>query len=86
MLTLTVAPGTPHWIYAGTSFGVMRSSDQGLKWEIVSNGLPYRSGVECVAVSPANRQHILAGTVVGLFETHDEGSDLAQGARRPPWG
>ena len=73
VLTLAVVPGTPPWIYAGTSFGVMRSSDQGIKWEIVSNGLPYRSGVECLAVSPANRQHIFAGTVAGLFETLDEG-------------
>ena len=73
VLTLTVAPGTPHRIYAGTSFGVMRSPDQGISWDIVSNGLPYRSNVECVAVSPADRQHILAGTVAGLFETHDEG-------------
>jgi photosystem II stability/assembly factor-like uncharacterized protein len=73
VLTLAVVPGTPPAIYAGTNFGVMRSSDQGIKWEIVSNGLPYRSGVECLAVSPANRQHIFAGTVAGLFETLDEG-------------
>ncbi len=69
------APQTvPGLVYAGTSLGLLRSYDRGTIWNVISAyGLPDRSIIASIAVSPSDKTHLFAGTSVGLFESLDGG-------------
>jgi photosystem II stability/assembly factor-like uncharacterized protein len=64
----------PEFVYAGTSIGLLRSSDQGDTWTVVSTqGLSAGVTIDALAISPSNKEHLMAGTAVGLFESHNGG-------------
>ena len=67
-------------VYAGGSMGVLRSVDSGLTWVASAAGLPMRATVQCLAVSPGNTRHLLAGTLGGLYESKDGGSTWRKAA------
>jgi photosystem II stability/assembly factor-like uncharacterized protein len=70
-LTKSANPGS---VYAGTSVGLLRSSDQGTTWSVISaQGLPAGATIEALAISPGNKEHLMAGTSVGLFESQNGG-------------
>jgi photosystem II stability/assembly factor-like uncharacterized protein len=60
-------------IFAGSHFGVLRSTDSGASWEFSSRGIPDHTIVECVAFAPGNEHHLFAGTSAGLYESRDSG-------------
>jgi photosystem II stability/assembly factor-like uncharacterized protein len=60
-------------IFAGSHFGVLRSSDSGATWEFSSQGIPDHTIVECVAFAPGKENHLFAGTSAGLYESRDSG-------------
>lgn len=68
-------PGTgTGLVYAGSSLGLLRSWDRGAIWNVVSSrGLPVRTPINSIAVSPADDKHLFAGTPVGLYESTDGG-------------
>jgi photosystem II stability/assembly factor-like uncharacterized protein len=64
----------PGNVYAGTSLGLLRTWDRGTTWNVISAyGLPSRVLIRAIAVSPSDREHLLAGTSVGLFESKNGG-------------
>jgi hypothetical protein len=69
------APSTdPGTIYAGSSLGLLRSWDRGTLWNVISSyGLPNRTVIQSIAVSPSNKDQIFAGTSVGLYESTNGG-------------
>ncbi len=72
---LAVSSAVPGVIYAGTSAGVLSSSDSGETWQVASvSGIPSGTDVESLAISPGEKGHIFAGTSAGLFESLDGGS------------
>jgi len=72
--SLAASKGSPEYVYAGTSLGLLRSSDKGMTWSVLSSkGLPAGTTIETLAISPSNREHLMAGTSVGLFESQDGG-------------
>ncbi len=74
--SLAVSKGNPEYVYAGTNLGLLRSSDKGTSWSVVSsNGLPAGSTIETLAISPGNNERLMAGTSVGLFESQNGGVD-----------
>jgi photosystem II stability/assembly factor-like uncharacterized protein len=74
--SLAVSKGDPAYVYAGTSLGLLRSSDQATSWSVVSSkGLPAGATIEALAISPGNKDRLMAGTSVGLFESENGGVD-----------
>lgn len=69
------APGTgTGLVYAGSSLGLLRSWDLGTIWNVVSSwGIPPRTAIESIAVSPADDKHLFAGTPLGLYESTNGG-------------
>lgn len=69
------APGTgTGLVFAGSSLGLLRSRDRGTIWNVVSTwGLPGRTAIESIAVSPTDDKHMFAGTTVGLYESTNGG-------------
>lgn len=58
--------------YAATGLGMLQTSNEGSSWQIMpSAGLPYRATVNCVAVSPADKNTLFAGTSAGLYVSRD---------------
>jgi len=55
--------------------GVLRSPDNGMTWVASAAGLPMRASVQCLAVSPGDSRHMFAGTMGGLYESKDGGSN-----------
>jgi photosystem II stability/assembly factor-like uncharacterized protein len=71
---LTAPKTNPGVVYAGTSLGLLRSYDRGTTWKVISAyGLPERVVIETLAVSPFDKEHLLAGTSVGMFESRNGG-------------
>ena len=65
---------SPGLIFAGSSLGVLRSWDQGTTWSVVSSfGLPERTRITSLAISPSNKDHLYAGTSAGLFDSMNGG-------------
>jgi photosystem II stability/assembly factor-like uncharacterized protein len=61
-------------VYAGTSLGLLRSWDRGTTWSVVSSyGMPERTAIHSIAVSPMDKDRLFAGTSAGLFESRDGG-------------
>jgi photosystem II stability/assembly factor-like uncharacterized protein len=61
-------------VYAGSSLGLLRSWDRGTIWNAISAyGLPNRTVIESIAVSPSDKDHLFAGTRVGLYESKNGG-------------
>jgi photosystem II stability/assembly factor-like uncharacterized protein len=58
-------------IYAGTDYGIYRSTDLGINWIPTNNGLT-NTNIVSLAVSDTN---IFAGTKNGVFLSKDEGTN-----------
>jgi photosystem II stability/assembly factor-like uncharacterized protein len=61
-------------LFAGTGFGVFRSTDSGANWTSVDNGLT-NPNVNALTVSGTN---LIAGTMGGVFRTSDYGTSWTQ--------
>jgi len=79
---LAIDPEVPSTVYCGTgegnSFwflgqGVLRSKDGGATWESLCTEPFTGHGFFDLLVDPANSQHLLAGTTIGLFASVDGG-------------
>lgn len=70
---LASAGGTPDLLYASSGrLGVLRSDDGGRNWSRTTT-VPGSRGVLALAVDPADRQTIYAGTEEGLSKSTDGG-------------
>ena len=77
-----VAPSSPDTVYAATSYnghdgGVYRSTNAGVDWALVAQGLP-RWGADGLAVDPEDSRLVLTATVRGLFRTTNGGDAWTQ--------
>jgi len=89
--TLAIAPRNPDIIYAGTGFrsnydghGIYKSTDGGLRWRPINNGLPvddmYLGGyyVQAIAIDPTDSQTVYIGGYSGLYKSTDGGASWSQ--------
>jgi Tol biopolymer transport system component len=79
---LAIDPISPNTIYAGTSsFGVFKSSDGGVNWVQVNNGLvttsPFAQTIRTLAIDPASPSTVYAGSFSGAFKTTNGGASWA---------
>jgi photosystem II stability/assembly factor-like uncharacterized protein len=61
-------------IFAGTHFGVLRSTDSGATWQFSSRGIPDHTIVQSLVSAPGKENHLLACTSAGLYESRDAGN------------
>ncbi len=80
---LAFDPGNPAIVYAGTGEGnayssqgqgILRSTDGGTTWALLTAGPFTGKGFYRLIVDPANGQHLLAATTAGLHESTDGGA------------
>ena len=67
---LAVTPD--NYIFAGTDFGIYRSSNFGAGWNQVGTGVINTNTIRALAVNPEG--YIFVSTAVGVFESTDNGS------------
>jgi photosystem II stability/assembly factor-like uncharacterized protein len=73
---LAAAPSDPKIIIAGTLEGVLRSSDNGVHWKLISPaGSTEIHEVESIAIDPSNPQIIYAGTWHLPWKSSDGGAN-----------
>jgi photosystem II stability/assembly factor-like uncharacterized protein len=66
-------PGTPTTLYAGTQYGIFKTTDSGATWVSASAGLPQPSFVHAIVVDPGNSQIVYAGAS-DVFKSSDGGA------------
>jgi photosystem II stability/assembly factor-like uncharacterized protein len=72
--SLVINPSTPAILYAGTLCGVFKSTDDGLNWIPVNNGLP-EILIYALAMDPLDPKNLYAGTDQdGIYKTVDGGN------------
>lgn len=79
VVTLAMDPTRPSILYAGTSGGVYKSTDQAAHWEKVNNGLvppemvktSRALNVTSIVVDPYDPDTVYAATLSGLYKTTD---------------
>jgi photosystem II stability/assembly factor-like uncharacterized protein len=76
---LSVVPGSPRAVYAGTeSGGVFKTTNGGDTWLAVGAGLP-GAGIAALSVHPADPRTVYAGTRgAGLFKSADGGASWSE--------
>jgi tetratricopeptide (TPR) repeat protein/photosystem II stability/assembly factor-like uncharacterized protein len=67
---LAINPLTPSTLYAGTSAGVFKSTDDSKKWRPVNAGLP-ACVVNVLVIDPLSPDTLYAGTSAGLYKSTD---------------
>jgi photosystem II stability/assembly factor-like uncharacterized protein len=83
---LAIDPRDPRIIYASTGFksnyngyGIYKSTDSGLSWKPINNGLPvddmYLGGyyVQAIAIDPTDSQIVYVGGYSGLYKSTNGG-------------
>jgi PKD repeat protein len=70
---LAVDPSSSSIIWAGTDNGLFRSTDGGVSWTPLTNGLPSTT-ITALKFDPASPSTFYAGTIVGLFRSTDGGA------------
>lgn len=82
--TLAIDPTTPARLYAGTNYGVFRSTNSGASWTAASRDAPAYpndptlhqgivTGITALAVDPTTPGTLYAGTYYGVFRSTDAG-------------
>ena len=71
VLTLAIDPSQTTTVYAGTSTGVLKTTDGGDNWQSRNNGIT-QLDVQTLAIDPVNPQTLYAGTFAGgVFKSTD---------------
>ncbi|MFO0732522.1 MAG: hypothetical protein U0361_16395 [Nitrospiraceae bacterium] len=87
VITLGMDPAHPSVLYAGTSGGVYKSTDQAGHWEKVNNGLvppdmvrktSRALNVTSIQVDPFDSSIVYAATLAGLYKTTDGAASWAR--------
>ncbi|SDD56967.1 WD40/YVTN/BNR-like repeat-containing protein [Sporomusa acidovorans] len=74
VISIVSDPVRPSTLYAATSRGVLKSSDNGAGWSPLNQGLPGEQPPSCVAVNPFNSKVLYAGyDGLGIFQSMDGG-------------
>ena len=76
-LSVAASAERPGLALAVTALGIYRSDDFGLRWALVSSGLPAEP--RTLAFLPGSERIVFAATPVGLFRSHDQGRTWATG-------
>ncbi|MFI5396803.1 MAG: hypothetical protein ACHQ9S_14805 [Candidatus Binatia bacterium] len=71
--TFAVDPTNAQALYAGTGYGVYKSTDGGVSWVAMDGGLN-GSPVLALALDPTNAQTLYAGGYGGVFQSTDGGA------------
>jgi photosystem II stability/assembly factor-like uncharacterized protein len=75
---VVVPPPNEAW-YAGTTFGVYKSTDEGANWTSVSNGIPTNPATPVASLLiPSGGGAFLAGTYHGLYSSSDSAASWTQ--------
>ncbi|PYR06911.1 MAG: hypothetical protein DMF99_24660 [Acidobacteria bacterium] len=74
--SLGLSRSSPSTIYAGSDFGVFKTTTGGAAWTSASSGL--KSRVSALAVDPTDPSTVYAGTDAGLFITTSGGNQWVQ--------
>ena len=73
-------PTDPAILYAATAYGMRKTSDAGLHWEEINEGIDlgaYNHAASAVAIDPANPDTVYAGAADGLYRSDDGGQSWA---------
>src|SRR5712691_5533808 len=90
--TMAMDPVSPEILYAGTSSGVYKTTDEARSWVAVNRGLipaervqSSRSlGITALAVNPQQTETLYAGTLDGLYKTVDGGRSWSRIGKNLP--
>lgn len=72
VLSLAINPKNARIVYAGVSFGVLKSTDGGETWKTYSTQLDAK-GALALAIDMDNPDTLYAATTAGVYVTHDGG-------------
>jgi photosystem II stability/assembly factor-like uncharacterized protein len=70
-----VAPVEPATLYAGTEYGVFKSTNGGKNWITANTGLTVPTNVQILAIDPLTPTILYAGTGYGVFKSTNGGDD-----------
>lgn len=76
----SLAVTAPNRIYAATDCGVYLSTDGGLNWSAMNNGIYIRQGKVIIA-NPSNNQILYFGAEVAIYRTSDGGQTWVEKTR-----
>ena len=71
-------PTNPAILYAATAYGMRKSSDGGMRWDVVDEGIEYGSynyAASAVAIDPAHPDTIYAGAAGRLYRSDNAGKN-----------
>src|SRR5256714_14160586 len=71
--SLAIDPRNSEVIYAGTWYLPYKSTDGGLSWRSIKNGIIDDSDIFAINIDPRNANHIIASACSGIYETRDAG-------------
>ena len=81
--SLAIDPSHPATLYAGAFWGgVFKSTDSGVHWSQMTNGMDPLAIVRALAVDPTNSENVYAGTSSGLYTSNDGGATWSLGLYR----
>jgi photosystem II stability/assembly factor-like uncharacterized protein len=70
-----IDPSNASMLYAGNDEGAFKSADGGAKWTPANRGLPPNVDIQALAIAPADRNTVYAGTYKdGLYKTTSGGA------------
>ena len=75
---LAIDPNDPSTVYAGTSYGLFKTTNGGANWSEINNGLT-NLNVYALAIAPATPSTVYAGTSnSGVYKTTDAGANWSE--------
>src|SRR5581483_9025411 len=80
---VVVDPVNPTTVYAGTSYGLMKSTDGGLTWTSLTSGFAQSNTINALAIDARNPQKLYAFATgdTAVYATQDGGAHWT----RTPW-
>ncbi len=87
LTSVVVSPDQPERIYAGGGGGVFRSDNEGLTWQDISEGLPYRFAWR-MAVDPTDADVLYVSVAGRIYKTTNAGANWTEPSPGfdPTWG